>query len=127
MLRYSYHSIRNCSLLIVDECHHCTKKHPSAEIMRQHYHPSKNEDPDRVPRVFGMTASPLWNAKNPAKAISDLEALLDARIVEMHMDTFRSELERNTPKAAETLVEFDAFRDVLVSAPPVSCPSTAPL
>lgn len=99
--------------------------------MRQHYHPSKNGDPDRVPRVFGMTASPLWNAKNPAKAISDLEALLDARIVELHTATFRSELEQNTPKAAETLVEFDTAGDTLVSAPPVfafSClPSTAPL
>lgn len=95
--------------------------------MRQHYHPSKNEDPDHVPLVFGMTASPLWNAKNPAKAISDLEALLDARIVELHTDSFRSELERNTPKAAETLVEFDAVGDILVRASPVSFPSAAPL
>ncbi|GAA5973483.1 hypothetical protein JCM8115_004465 [Rhodotorula mucilaginosa] len=114
ILNSGYHSIRNCSLLIIDECHHCNKKHPSAEIMRQHYHPSKNGDPDRVPRVFGMTASPLWNAKNPAKAISDLEALLDARIVELHTATFRSELEQNTPKAAETLVEFDTAGDTLV-------------
>lgn len=105
---YSYHSICDCSLLIVDECHHCTKKHPSAEIMRKHYHPNKQGNPTCVPLVFGMTASPLWNAKNPVKAIADLEALLDARILELHSGDLRQELEGNTPKAVETLVEFDA-------------------
>ncbi|GAA5881946.1 hypothetical protein JCM3774_002082 [Rhodotorula dairenensis] len=84
--------------------------------MRQHYHPSKQEDPTRVPRVFGMTASPLWNAKNPTKAIADLEALLDARIIELHRGGFRQELEGNTPKAVETLVEFDALNGFPIAA-----------
>ncbi|GAA5979150.1 hypothetical protein JCM10908_002820 [Rhodotorula pacifica] len=123
ILNSGYWSLRNCSLLIVDECHHCTKKHPSAEIMRQHYHPSKQEDSTRLPRVFGMTASPLWNAKNPAKAIGDIEALLDARIIELHTNSFRQELEQNTPKAVESLVEFDAIDGL--SIPETMVDSTA--
>lgn len=43
-------------LLIFDECHHATKKHPFNLIMRSFYDrcPIENR-----PKIFGMTASPM--------------------------------------------------------------------
>lgn len=93
------------SLIVFDECHHAgpKKKHPYSEIMRQHYHPRKQAALS-VPRILGLTASPIWNVKNPLKAISDLEALLDARIFEVSKH-HQAEMEEFSPKATERLVE----------------------
>lgn len=83
--------------------------------MRQHYHPAKLSDAEHVPKIFGMTASPLWNAKTPTKAIADLEALLDARILEVQA-VHSAEVKQYTPKASEVLVEFETGGDLSVGA-----------
>lgn len=37
--------------------------------MRNHYHPLKARDPSLLPRVLGLTASPIYNARRPQKTI----------------------------------------------------------
>ncbi|KAJ4709652.1 Dicer-like protein [Melia azedarach] len=71
------------ALLIFDECHHAQVKsnHPYAKIMKDFYKP----DILKVPRVFGMTASPVVGKgastqANLPKSINSLENLLDAKV-----------------------------------------------
>ena len=49
--------ISQINLLIFDEAHHAKKDHPYAKIMRDFY-PRESQD-QILPRVFGMTASPI--------------------------------------------------------------------
>lgn len=66
------------NLLIVDECHHCTKNHPYHEIMRLF----ANYGEEECPRVLGLTASILKGKTKPhqiEKAIKDLEQNMRCR------------------------------------------------
>ncbi|KAM3714268.1 hypothetical protein ACJW31_01G319400 [Castanea mollissima] len=82
-------------LLIFDECHHAQveSNHPYAEIMKVFYKP----DVGKLPRIFGMTASPVVGkgASDPAnlpKSINSLEILLNAKVYSVvdkrELDTF---------------------------------------
>ncbi|BGP13262.1 hypothetical protein JCM10213_004968 [Rhodosporidiobolus nylandii] len=104
VLSKAYWPLDKVFLIVFDEAHHASKRHPYAEIMRQHYHLST---PDRRPRILGLTASPIWQASKPAKAkqaISELEAILDCRILEVGR-THRDEMAAHAPKAVERLVQ----------------------
>ncbi|BGP05277.1 Dicer-like protein 1 [Rhodotorula toruloides] len=101
-LSAGYFDLRNVSLMVFDEAHHAQKRHPAAEILRQHYHPLKQRG-ERVLKILGLTASPIWNVKQPWKAVAELESNLDARILEISSD-HRAELEAHTPRAQEQLV-----------------------
>lgn len=47
------------------------KNHPYARLMKDHYHRIRLESPGLpLPRLLGLTASPIYNPKNPKKAIS---------------------------------------------------------
>ena len=79
-------SIDKLSLLIFDECHHCTGKSPYVSILEHFYHPTPR---DKRPRVLALTASPLINLRTNVslpqldKLVRDLETVLDAKIVSM--------------------------------------------
>lgn len=108
--------------MVFDEAHHAQKRHPAAEILRQHYHPLKQRG-ERVPKILGLTASPIWNVKQPWKAVacvllpnslrlglplmvqsnSELESNLDATILEISKK-HQAELDVHTPRAQEQLV-----------------------
>ncbi|KAL6221580.1 hypothetical protein ACLB2K_004976 [Fragaria x ananassa] len=85
LLRNLYHRIIKMeiiALLIFDECHHAqiTSNHPYAEIMR-----FCKSDVTKLPRIFGMTASPVVgkgasSQANLSKSINSLENLLDAKV-----------------------------------------------
>ncbi|KAJ7535983.1 hypothetical protein O6H91_12G052400 [Diphasiastrum complanatum] len=83
-------------VLIMDECHHAQKRHPYAQIMSMHYH---NSSPNKRPKVFGMTASPV-NRKGVTSSmdcndqIQKLEAILDAKVCTVED---RSEVEQFVP------------------------------
>jgi hypothetical protein len=47
--------MRNISLLVLDEAHHCNGDHPYAQIMEDFYH---TLEPHLRPQVLGFTASP---------------------------------------------------------------------
>ncbi|GAA6061113.1 hypothetical protein JCM10212_006144 [Sporobolomyces blumeae] len=104
VLSNAYWSLKQVNLMVFDECHHASKKHPYAEIMRSQYHPAKKADPAAVPRILGMTASPIYSSKNPRKAIDDFESILDARILEV-MKENPDEAAAIAPRASEELVE----------------------
>lgn len=55
--------------------------------------------PSSRPRVFGMTASPIWNPKNAAESLATLERNLDAKVIAVkeHVD----ELSGHAPRPEE--------------------------
>ena len=93
---HAYWSMRKVSLLIFDECHHARGNHMYNQIMRDHYVPCPVDD---RPNIFGMTASPVWNVKNPAAALQELKWNMFASIVavKQHVD----ELKQHAPKPTE--------------------------
>ena len=82
-------------MLIFDECHHARKNHAYNGIMREYFQCPSNARP----KVFGMTASPIWNPKNAAESLATLERNLDAKViaVKQHVD----ELLGHAPKPDE--------------------------
>lgn len=84
------------SLMIFDECHHARKNHPYNGILREYFQVSP---PSRRPKVFGMTASPIWNPKDALGSLSTLEANMNAKVVGVreHVD----ELSTHSPKPVE--------------------------
>lgn len=78
MLNRGYIKPRQVNLLIFDECHHATKNHPYAQIMRTIVdHPSEDR-----PKVLGLSASLLTKkVKKPGelkKGVSKLESVLNS-------------------------------------------------
>lgn len=76
-------TLSRCSLIIMDECHHCQGNAPYALIMRLYYH----QRSINKPRILGLTASPLINLRRNAtdiklyEKLNTLEDLMDAKIV----------------------------------------------
>ncbi len=52
-LQHGFYNIEDVNLIVMDECHHCSKKHPYAQIM-DYVHRSQLKD---KPRFLGLTAS----------------------------------------------------------------------
>ena len=93
--------------MVFDECHHTRKNHPYNCILREYFqvHP-----PSLRPKIFGMTASPIWNTKNPMSSLAELEANMDAKVIAIreHVD----ELAEHSPKPLEV---GHSFFDVLIA------------
>ncbi|SCZ92562.1 BZ3500_MvSof-1268-A1-R1_Chr5-2g07980 [Microbotryum saponariae] len=109
------------SLIVFDEAHHCSKRHPYAQIMKDHYHPRKLAG-DKVPRILALTASPIFNAKSPEKSISELEANLDARIYEVssrHADSIQNAASK--PKERLSLIAFQPSSDGITPSETIFC------
>ncbi|CAI5731590.1 unnamed protein product [Hyaloperonospora brassicae] len=49
-----YVSLSGMNLLVFDECHHVTKRHPYAQVIKMY----NEEDATTMPRIFGTTACP---------------------------------------------------------------------
>ncbi|TKY72393.1 Endoribonuclease Dicer-like 2 [Spatholobus suberectus] len=58
-LRHSFFDLKMIKVLIMDECHHARGKHPYACIMTEFYHHQLQSGISELPRIFGMTASPI--------------------------------------------------------------------
>ena len=84
--------------MIFDECHHARKNHPYNGIMREYFHVPSS----RRPKIFGMTASPIWNVKDPAGSLETLEQNMDAKVIGVrdHIE----ELVDHSPKPIEVSV-----------------------
>ncbi|KAG5651502.1 hypothetical protein H0H81_008396 [Sphagnurus paluster] len=103
LLTHSVWSIDKVSLMIFDECHHARKNHPYNGIMREYFQVS---DVTSRPRIFGMTASPIWNPKDPLGSLRSLEANLDSKVVGVRAHV--EELDRHSPKPVEIIKEFSS-------------------
>jgi endoribonuclease Dicer len=77
-LHHSFISMHDINLLIFDEAHHAKKDHAYARIIKDFY---ISHEKDRVlPKVFGMTASPVDARVDIRRAAAELEALLHCEI-----------------------------------------------
>ncbi|GBB92187.1 hypothetical protein RclHR1_01980012 [Rhizophagus clarus] len=76
ILRHGFISLSQVNLLIFDECHHTSKKHPYNLIMKEFYNRSPEE---KKPKIFGMTASPV-NTRSAIHSASHLERNLNAKV-----------------------------------------------
>ncbi|KAI3744431.1 hypothetical protein L1987_57511 [Smallanthus sonchifolius] len=94
-LSHCFIRIEHIALLIFDECHYAQveSNHAYAEIMKIFYKP----DVAKLPRIFGMTASPIFGK---GASIDSLETLLNAKVC-----------------TVDTREELDQF----VSSPKVNC------
>ena len=79
-LHHSYIRIEQINLLIFDEAHHTKKNHSYARIIKDFYRDASGKDNCRLPKIFGMTASPVDARTNVTQAAQELEALLHSEI-----------------------------------------------
>jgi len=86
------------SLLIFDECHHTRKNHAYNGIMREYYQCRV----DQRPKIFGMTASPIWNAKDAVNSLAVLEKNLNATVVAVRDHAV--ELSDHSPRPKEVVI-----------------------
>ncbi|KAI9249991.1 dicer-2 protein [Sporodiniella umbellata] len=70
-------SIDKAHLIVFDECHHATKKHPFNLIMRLFYDRCAVEN---RPKIFGMTASPMHSKSSVDASVTLLEKNLNAHV-----------------------------------------------
>ncbi|KAK9075164.1 hypothetical protein SSX86_003484 [Deinandra increscens subsp. villosa] len=84
-LRHRFLTLDVIKVLIFDECHNARKNHSYAIIMKEFYHRELLAGSSEVPRILGMTASPV-KAKGSSsgdeywKQISELENLLRSKV-----------------------------------------------
>lgn len=78
-LQSAYIRIDQINLLIFDEAHHTKKNHPYARIIKDYYAEQEGSDA-RLPRIFGMTASPVDAQVDVRLAAVELEGLLHSQI-----------------------------------------------
>ncbi|KAI6038418.1 hypothetical protein EDC04DRAFT_3113667 [Pisolithus marmoratus] len=100
VLTHSHWSIDRVSLIIFDECHHTRKNHAYNGIMREYF----QVDPAERPKIFGMTASPIWNPKDAEGSLQTLERNLDATVIAVREHV--SELLENSPRPVELIKEY---------------------
>lgn len=100
-LSHGYLSMDDCSLIVIDECHHARKKNPLNTTLMHFYHTIGSGLPR--PKILGLTASPIWNPRNPLKSLNELEMNLQASIIAVKLN--QDELEAFSSKPVE-VVEF---------------------
>ncbi|CEG78493.1 Putative Dicer-2 protein [Rhizopus microsporus] len=76
-LYHGFLSIDRAHLIVFDECHHATKRHPFNLIMREFYDRCPAE---KRPKIFGMTASPVHSKNDVENSVAQLEKNLDAKV-----------------------------------------------
>ncbi|QHO06443.1 hypothetical protein HN51_065296 [Arachis hypogaea] len=84
-LRHSFLKLDMIKLLIMDECHHAKGRDPYACIMKEFYHRELNSGISDLPRIFGMTASPIKSKVGSSEYtlsvnIRDLMTLMDSKV-----------------------------------------------
>jgi endoribonuclease Dicer len=101
-------TMRQVNLLIFDEAHHAKKNHPFAKIIQSYYR--GEPDPEKRPRIFGMTASPVDGQTRDMKdACSELEAMLDSRIATVSDEVLQANLEKK--RLVESVATYDCLPD----------------
>ncbi|XP_059435828.1 endoribonuclease Dicer homolog 2 isoform X1 [Corylus avellana] len=84
-LKHSFFKLSMIKVLIIDECHHARGKHPYACIMTEFYHRQLGSAGSDLPRIFGMTASPIKTKSGDSEnsyweKISELETMMNSKV-----------------------------------------------
>ncbi|PNY11877.1 endoribonuclease dicer 2-like protein, partial [Trifolium pratense] len=95
-LRHSFIKLNMIKVLIMDECHHVSGDHPYACIMNEFYHHELRSGTTELPRIFGMTASPVKSkAANSESTLSEkvweLMTLMNSKVYTRLSDVVISE------------------------------------
>ncbi|XP_047956209.1 endoribonuclease Dicer homolog 2 isoform X1 [Salvia hispanica] len=101
-LRHTFLRLDQIKVLIFDECHNARGKHQYACIMTEFYHRELARG-RQLPRVFGMTASPIKAKASSSEAawkqIHDLENLMHSKVFTCESDAILNRyLPFSTPK-----------------------------
>ncbi|KAL9165554.1 hypothetical protein ABFS82_06G177900 [Erythranthe guttata] len=91
-LRHRFLRLDEISVLIFDECHNARGKHPYSCIMKEFYHRELELNAQKLPVIFGMTASPIKakassSAADYWKQISELENLMHSKVFTCDSDS----------------------------------------
>ncbi|KAL3520480.1 hypothetical protein ACH5RR_018629 [Cinchona calisaya] len=84
-LRHGFLKLDMIKVLIFDECHNARGRHAYACIMTEFYHLYLDSKDSHIPRIFGMTASPI-KAKGSSSALAcwqqihELENLMNSKV-----------------------------------------------
>ncbi|KAE8212415.1 hypothetical protein CF319_g9257, partial [Tilletia indica] len=94
--------------IVFDEVHHASGKDPYADIMSFYDGYIKKPAPDQpLPRIFGMTASPLKQVgRNQARISDRLESTMNARILTASLIP-RAELALAVNKPVECVIDYE--------------------
>lgn len=109
-LRHDVLRFETIALLIFDEAHHATKGHPFNCIMQEFYMPAKTEKLP-IPRVFGMTASPVkikagvQSGQTCIEALTVLQRNLQARVVTVS-NAAQEVVNIHVPNADEYVLQY---------------------
>ncbi|XP_058102614.1 endoribonuclease Dicer homolog 2 [Magnolia sinica] len=84
-LRHSVFKLDRIKVLIFDECHHARGRSPYACIMTEFYHRQLRSNSTLLPRILGMTASPINSKGSSLRAvygakIRELETLMNSKV-----------------------------------------------
>ncbi|XP_054796957.1 endoribonuclease Dicer homolog 2 isoform X2 [Prosopis cineraria] len=118
-LRHSFFKLNMIKVLIMDECHHAKGRDPYACIMTEFYHPQLQSKSSDLPRIFGMTASPIKSKGGNSeltlwKNIAELESLMDSKVYTCASASVLSEfVPISTPKFKfykHTGIPFELFK-----------------
>lgn len=77
-LHHSFICMNDINILIFDEAHHAKKDHAYARIMQDFYF--SKDDGSTLPKIFGMTASPVDAKVSVKRGAAELEAMLHSEI-----------------------------------------------
>ncbi|KAF2658451.1 dicer-like protein 2 [Lophiostoma macrostomum CBS 122681] len=78
-LTHAFVRMSRLALLIFDEAHHCISDHPANRIMKDFYMPlTQNPDHPPLPRVLGLSASPVMKARATRDGLQQIEQNLNA-------------------------------------------------
>lgn len=103
-LHHSFITMRQINLLIFDEAHHAKRNHAYARIIKDFY--ASEPDQSLLPRIFGMTASPVDARTNIKRGAAELEALLHSQIATA---SDASLLQYTNKKTKEEVASYDAL------------------
>ncbi|KAI0789681.1 hypothetical protein C8Q75DRAFT_764525 [Abortiporus biennis] len=114
-LHHGYVTLSEIGLLIFDEAHHATAKHPYNVIMKHFYFSLPKRSPNDAfnavvrPMILGLTASPIYGG-DVGKAFAEIEQSLDSviRSSRLHRDELSKFAHRPT------------FKHLLYPQPPYS-------
>ncbi|KAL1855798.1 Dicer-like protein 2 [Diaporthe australafricana] len=74
-LMHGFVQISSLALIIFDEAHNCTKRHPGSRIMKEFYREAKDKG-NPIPHILGLTASPV--VRSDIASLEELEDTLDS-------------------------------------------------
>ncbi|KAH7090455.1 dicer-like protein 2 [Paraphoma chrysanthemicola] len=77
-LTHAFVKMSGLALLVFDEAHHCTLAHPAHRIMSEFYMPRLGRPGEHVPKILGLSASPVMRARATSEDLSQIERNLCA-------------------------------------------------